>query len=487
MLPAMHWPCSESGFSVNARALTGRDERRSASGWTRATAAAWAGCLVLAGCLDRPVEQGERIHPPVRVGASGDYAPFSARLPVAQARGIPSSEPYVGFDSEIARRFAADEERALVWVPFRWPHLLERLAAGDFDVGMSGITIRPERSVAGRFSIPVAENGAVLLVPSDGITRGRDVAVALAMLDKPTHRIAVNQGGHLERITRSHFRAAQIRAIPDNTAVRRALVAGEVDAAVTDTLEARVWKEEQPSWAVIGPFTNDRKAYLLPAEEALLAARLDGWLLARERDGTLGRLREEYFGVGPWPRTALPLTALIAAADERLALMPFVADFKRRAGRALVDPAREERVLAAARAAVAAAAEKLRRAAPERVAVDAFYRAQIDAAVAVQQAVVDRPAPGSREHFDLERDLRPALIRIGERMAWLLAVAAGEPSPPDLGGRVRVALAHHKLPESVLDAVVEAFLRIGPVRAGGQLRGEPGLLTEDLPGEVLPR
>ena len=50
-------------------------------------------------------------------------------------------------------------------------------------------------------------------------------------LDRPAVRIAVNQGGHLERVARARFPRATIAAIPDNAVVREALRAGKADAA----------------------------------------------------------------------------------------------------------------------------------------------------------------------------------------------------------------------------------------------------------------
>ena len=102
----------------------------------------------------------------------------------------------------------------------------------------------------------------------------------------------------------------------------------------------------------LGPFTRDRKAYLWGAEAGPHALALDAWLLAREADGTLARLRSDWLG-DAGPATATPQAALIAALGERLALMPFVAEAKRGSGRSVRDPAREERVLAAARRTLA--------------------------------------------------------------------------------------------------------------------------------------
>ena len=53
-----------------------------------------------------------------------------------------------------------------------------------------------------------------------------------------------------------------------------------------------------------------------------LADDLDAWLLEREADGTLAALRASHLGEGAAAPVATPLGALLAALDERLALMP---------------------------------------------------------------------------------------------------------------------------------------------------------------------
>ena len=88
-----------------------------------------------------------------------------------------------------------------------------------------------------------------------------------------------------------------------------------MDAVLTDTVEASGWQREVPDAIRLGPFTRDRKAVLVAPGAAERIADLDRWLLEREADGTLAALRTEYFGPGPWARTAEPLPALVAALD----------------------------------------------------------------------------------------------------------------------------------------------------------------------------
>lgn len=344
----------------------------------------------------------------LRVGTSGDYAPFSLRSPVAP-------DGLDGFDVVLARAYAEERGLLLEFVPFAWPSLLDDLAQGRFDVVMSGITVRPERSLAGRFSVPLAESAAVVLVHDHtGVSK-------LDKLDQRRFRIAFNAGGHLERISRQRFRNATLVSIPENQGVLRAFRELSVDAVVTDTLEARVWEAELEDVKRLGPFTRDRKAVLVRPDRGELAADLDRWLLAREADGSLAKLRRRWLAEPPARRFATPLGALVAASDERLALMPWVLAAKRLDVRPIRDPARERRVIEAGLAAVARAAERRGLPVPPDEAVRGFYRAQIEAAKQVQlRAGRDEAFEPPEPIPSIEDELRPALIRIGERIAELL-------------------------------------------------------------------
>ena len=355
--------------------------------------------LLLAACAGRDAAPST-----LRVGTSGDYAPFSTLAPDG-VRG--------GFDVELVRAFARERGLRVRWVPFRWATLERDFAAGRFDLVGGGVTVRPERSLAGRFSVPTASAGAVALVREAGGPNA---------LERAGVRIAVNQGGHLERVARRLFPAARLVPVTPNSAVREALLAGEADAALTDTLEAPHWLAGTSGLRALGPYTRDWKAWWLPAASAERAREIDGWLLAREADGTLAALRREHLGAaGP---TATPLVALAAAVEERLALMPLVAEAKRASGAPVHAPAQEAAVIAAA---------------PEPTR--ALFAALIEAAREVQAHTL-AGSPAAAPVPDLDGVLRPALARISERIAEL-AVRL----PPDLElGDARAALAPIELP-----------------------------------------
>ncbi len=387
---------------------------------------------------------------PLRVGTSGDYAPFSER--------IEGTGAYRGFDIEVAEAFARDRGSEIEWVPFRWVDLSRDFAEGRFDLVMSGVTVRADRSVLGRFSVPVVASGAVLL-----FDRSRFDSTGPASFDREGMRIAVNRGGHLERVARAHFRNARVETRAANEDVRAALANREVDAIVTDTLEAPRWLVGLQNVGRHGPLTRDRKAYWVAPDRSALARELDRWLMAREADGSLAALRERWFGEAGSVVDASPASSLVAAIAERLALMSWVAESKRVAGRAVEDLAREARVLDAASSAIAREASRQSVAPPEDEVVRAFYRAQIEAAKAIQYATLAVPPIRRARAEDLADVLRPALIRIGDRMASLivtLRAGRGHISESDVE-QLRSTLVDHALPSERVDAVLEAFRALG--------------------------
>ncbi len=339
----------------------------------------------------------------LRVGTSGDYAPFSI---------VDSDGSRSGLDVTLLDRFAADRGYSVEWVAFRWPDLASDLAGGAFEVAASGVTVRADRSLIGGFTVPYATSGAVVLAKAGVITSD-------AGLQTPGLRIGVNAGGHLERVARLKFPEADLRAIPDNHAVVLALVADEVDAIVTDSAEAATWEAQVPGAVRFGPFTRDHKAMWVAPTETALARELDAWLVDRETDGTLKRARSAA-GLAADDQPALPLHALVTAIGERLALMPAVAEAKRLQGAPVHVPERETVVIEAAVRAARAAADDAGRPGAEDDAVAAFFRELIAAARAIQVAVLAGPAADPETVPDLDGELRPALVRIGNRIGVLL-------------------------------------------------------------------
>ena len=413
--------------------------------------------------LPRPVSTTP--HEILRVATSGDYAPFS---------DWPEDAPAPrGFSVSVAEAYGREIGARLQWRRFRWPELSGDLEAGSFDLALSGITVRPDRSILGRFALPLTTSGAIGLVRADSsLSSAKD-------FDHASIRIAVNAGGHLERVARRLFPSAQIEAISDNAAVPGRLMDDAADVVVTDTLEAPHWKNRaRAELRMIGPLTRDFKAAWFPPENEQEALRFSRWLLRAEAAGQLDLLRREH-GL-PEERTARPLAALLSSLDERLTLMPAVADAKKRLGAAIENPAREEIVLDAAVLAIQDSTLQSGITPPDPVMVRRLFRAQIEAAKWIQiqhleNAPTEFEATTPAERLDAKRTLdetiRPALIYLGKRISMLIIACVAE-SREDLAyADVAHALDRHKLPESTLRALYEALSEIiTPEKRAGPTR-----------------
>lgn len=410
----------------------------------RALVAALA--LVAAACASSPpsapaAASAEPRGPSIRAGTSGDYPPLS------EWRG----DRPEGFAPAVLEAFARASRREVAWTRFRWTELEGDLSAGRFDVAADGITVRPERSVIGRFTVPIARGGAVLLLRRPAWAK--DAGASVDALDRRELRVVVNRGGHLERVARRLLRHADVQAVPDNGRVREVFAAGEADAAMTNTFEAPRWKAGLEGVEELGPLTHDVTALWIRADGPELEAALDAWLLDEEASGRLGALRAKWLGPGAAGPAARPVDALLAATAERLALMPLVAAAKKKAERAVEDAAQEERVLAAARETVARAAKDHRVAPPAAERVDAFFRAQIEAAKAVQE----REAAPRSVSFSLERDLRPAIARITARMAFLLVRVPRGTTREAVLSLARADLGDSGLPDEHVERIASAL------------------------------
>ncbi len=346
----------------------------------------------------------------LRVGSSGDYAPFS----------VHDETGWDGFDVHVARSFAKDTGRRLELVEFRWPALELDLAANRFDVAMSGVTMRPWRARVGTFTRPIARVGAMVLMRPG-------IATTLAELDVAGRRIGVNAGGYLERVARRLFRRAEIVPFGDNRQLAGQLRAGAVDGLVSDELELPHFRRVAPDAAALGPLTNDRKAYL--ARDPALAEELDAWLRAREIDGSMAAFRARMLGPQWGSRhtaVASDLDALLALIELRLAFMPSVALAKEQLGLPTEDAAQEAQVLAGARERAT-----LLGVAPELVAT--LFDAMLRAARHVQDAYRAMPTNERPvvEAMDLEQDARPTLAGISRTIVARAAdVARGQSVSP---------------------------------------------------------
>ena len=320
------------------------------------------------------------------------------------------------------------------WLRFRWPELARAVRETRFDVAMRGVPWRPERAVLGRMSLAVASGGPCVLG------------------DPEPRRLAVNRGGVLERWAHWRFPEAEIDAVADNLSLPARLESRDVDAIVTDSFELAHFR--RPGFAERCEPPRDRKVYwIAPAAAATLGPAIDRFL--REREPELELLRARHFGNA---RARAESDHLIDLIARRIALMPAVAAWKRRNDRPIADSAREELVLARV-------AEQVSAAGLEPGAALRLFELQIELARTVQAR-----APAV-EPLDLERELRPALLQLAERIVDSLARAVPvDPNALEAGRLAPLATLLEPNEIDRLRAAILAVRRRGLVSPAAQLR-----------------
>jgi len=236
----------------------------------------------LAGIRPRPSPALQRVAATrvLRVGVTGDYAPFS----------VESGGTLSGADIELAQRLAEHLHAQPVFIRTSWRSLVQDLRADDFDLAMGGVSVTPERSAQGAFSIPYASGGKTILARCADASRYHD----LEQVDRRKVRVIVNPGGTNEQYVREHLHRAQIRVYGDNRTIFDELRAGRADVMITDDTEADLQTHRHPDLcrALAGTLTHADKAILIRKDAALVEA-VNGWLKETIAAGEPARLLHE--------------------------------------------------------------------------------------------------------------------------------------------------------------------------------------------------
>ena len=204
----------------------------------------------------------------LKVGLTGDYAPYSLRGPDGAV---------VGADVVMARALARSLGVTVEIVPTTWKTMKPDLEADRFDVAMGGVSVTSGRSVVGDFSIPVMHDGKRPIVRC--ADRGRYTSIEA--IDRPGVRVVSNPGGTNERFARAHFPHAAFQEHADNRTIFEELVNNQSDVMVTDGAEVDYQARLHPGVLCAAntsdSFDHSDKAYWMTRDPALKQA-VDAWL-----------------------------------------------------------------------------------------------------------------------------------------------------------------------------------------------------------------
>jgi cyclohexadienyl dehydratase len=218
----------------------------------------------------------------LRVGTTGDYAPFS----------LERNGSLSGSDIELAQRLAVQLHARAIFIHTSWGSLAADLSRGAFDLATGGISITPAREAQGTFSVPYFSGGKTLLARCSD---SRQFGNGIGSVDRAQVRVIVNPGGTNEQYVRSNIHHARIVVFPDNRGIFAELSAGHADVMITDDVEAELQSRQHPGLCRVfsGTLTHSDKAILMPRDPDLVTA-VNDWLTAAVAAGEPARVLQEY-------------------------------------------------------------------------------------------------------------------------------------------------------------------------------------------------
>lgn len=233
----------------------------------------------------------------LRVGMDASFPPFET---------VDAEGNLAGFDVELAREIAArlgaaagsDGGEVQVQFVANLPYdgLYDALTAGLVDAVISALYRDPARTADFAYSSPYFNAGQVLVVE----TGGEDVT---GMADLAGRTLAVEFGsqGDVEARTWAG-RLDRLVVVPCESA-REALASvatAEADAALVDHLSALQWIGASGDVRMVGdPVTDEPYAVAVRRDSWQLLQEIESALAAMEADGTMDRLRRQWFQATP--------------------------------------------------------------------------------------------------------------------------------------------------------------------------------------------
>lgn len=230
--------------------------------------------------LDVILERGH-----ILVGTTGDYKPFSYLNPETQK--------YEGHDIDAAAKLAEDLGVEVRFVETTWKTLTSGILEGKYDIAMCGITRTLARQKEVGLSDPYIRVGKSPLIRMSD----KDRFKTLSDIDQAGVKIGVNPGGTNEKFVRANIKNAEIVVIPKNLDIPDKILSKEVDAMITDNVEAMLVEGNRPDLYAVSPndtFTKDDFGYMVPRDEFAFLNWLNLWIHQMHEKGEFQKLKTKW-------------------------------------------------------------------------------------------------------------------------------------------------------------------------------------------------
>ncbi|MFO7801178.1 MAG: glutamine ABC transporter substrate-binding protein GlnH [Desulfovermiculus sp.] len=206
----------------------------------------------------------------------------------------PDTGKHTGFDVELWEAIAEELGLEYELQPMDFNGIIPGLQSGQLDVGIAGITIKPERAKVIDFSDPYYDAGLLILVREDTTDiEGVD--------DLKGKVVATKTGTTSEDFVKKNAQAEDVKLFPNTDAMFMELISGGADAVVFDSpvIANYMRKVGEGQAKVVGPLYQGQSYGIGFPKGSDLVSRVNEALQTLRDNGTYAKLYKKWFGTEP--------------------------------------------------------------------------------------------------------------------------------------------------------------------------------------------
>lgn len=193
-----------------------------------------------------------------------------------------------GFEVDLGEAIAKQMGLKVRWVTQPFDSLLIGLNQGRYDFVIASHGITPERQKAVDFSNPHYCGGGAIVSQKGGPTKVADLS---------GKTVAVQVGTTYLENVRKLSGVKDVKTYPKDTDAQQALMAGRVDAWVSDKFVALEAAKASGGRMQVGDFVfQERLAMAVQKGNTTLTKGLNDALSALQKNGTYEKISQQYFG-----------------------------------------------------------------------------------------------------------------------------------------------------------------------------------------------
>ncbi len=205
----------------------------------------------------------------------------------------------VGSEIDMARRLAADMGVTPELGLYEWQQLIPALNAGDIDIIISGMGIKPNRALKVNFSRPYGDAG-IGMAANTKLTNSFD---SLDDMKKPATVIGVLAGTVSESVANRMFDRSTIKKFSTEDKLEQALLDGKVHAVIAANPLPKFLSLKYPDKVdepLAKPLLSFKEGLAINKGDADFLNFLDAWVVARIADAWIPSTRQYWLETLKW-------------------------------------------------------------------------------------------------------------------------------------------------------------------------------------------